>query len=87
MFTTGILCDLIYGIFTGCFPYRRFIARFRCEVLIPYLRAVGLAFVEQIADLAACELCRGLALDVGDGAAFISSDSIFVAFFAVKVAV
>ena len=87
MFTTGILCDLIYGILTGCFPYRRLVAGFSRKILIPYLRAVGLAFVEQIADLAAFKLCRGLALDVGDGALSMSSESTFFAFFAVKVEV
>ena len=66
MFTTGILYDLIYGILTSTLQHRIFVSTLSSQVLIPSLRAVGLAIVQQIAYLTACKLCRGLALCFGD---------------------
>ena len=53
---------------------------------MPCQRAVGNAVVHQIAYLAAHELRRGLALDIGDGT-IICSNSISCVFFAVIIAV
>ena len=47
----------IYGVSVRCREYRIFVSAFTRKVLMPCLRAVSLAVVEQIADLAVGKLC------------------------------